>query len=436
MQITFRRNGLKNYMVIRNDRNETAGLHEKMIIRNQISHLARMTPQSIDGYSYYYYDIQGKVSLDALFEGRSMTKEEMAALLHGLSEFLFELERYLLSPDEVLFAPEAVWVTPDTLDPSFIYVPGLIKDDLYGIRALAEFLTEHTDSSDREAAAMAYEYLAMVETGSIRPEIPHGISPGEQEMGCKREDIPGIPDGDRWDIKEGISEEMKPFFEDTEEERPGLNRRKLSYILIGAVMLLAGIYILLVLCPEIFPFYLNDEEYMTAGVVIAIIFAIVLAAVMYMSTGRKTETKEEPESEEPIYEPYEDAGEDELDHMEYEREKDVDDEKTTLLKRPVFSGAPRSSPSLTYDSGRRIMIGRFPFMLGKMKNRVDEVVEGAGVSRIHAMLKEQDGRYFLSDLNSLNGTLLNGRMLDANETAEIHDGDVITLAETSLTFQG
>ena len=90
---------------------------------------------------------------------------------------------------------------------------------------------------------------------------------------------------------------------------------------------------------------------------------------------------------------------------------------------------------LKYDDGRHVIIRRFPFIMGKMKTRVDEVIEGEGISRIHAMIKEQDGFYYISDLNSLNGTGVNGKMLEANETVEISSGDIISLADTTLTFQ-
>ena len=81
------------------------------------------------------------------------------------------------------------------------------------------------------------------------------------------------------------------------------------------------------------------------------------------------------------------------------------------------------------------MLDHFPFVVGKMKNRVDEVINDEGISRIHAMLKEQDGRYFISDLNSLNGTGLNGRLLEVNETAEITNGDTVSFANTSYVFR-
>jgi pSer/pThr/pTyr-binding forkhead associated (FHA) protein len=122
--------------------------------------------------------------------------------------------------------------------------------------------------------------------------------------------------------------------------------------------------------------------------------------------------------------------------MEYsEQGWKEDDDKTVLLRRPAFGSASYNTPSLVYEDGRHTMIRQFPFLMGKMKSRVDEVIDGEGISRIHAMLKEQDGRYFLSDLNSLNGTGVNGRMLEANETVEICNGDTISLAQTALTFQ-
>ena len=92
MQITYKRNGLKNYMIVKNDKDETPGLREKMIIRNEIPYLARMTPQSIDGHTYFYYDIQGRLSLKALFEGRSFTGSEIRTILNGLSGLLSGLQ--------------------------------------------------------------------------------------------------------------------------------------------------------------------------------------------------------------------------------------------------------------------------------------------------------------------------------------------------------
>ncbi len=437
MQITYKRNGLKNYMIVKNDKDETPGLREKMIIRNEIPYLARMTPQSIDGHTYFYYDIQGRLSLKALFEGRSFTGSEIRTILNGLSGLLSGLQRYLLSPDEVLFDPADIWVLPDTLEPSFIYVPDLVKDERYGIHSLAEFLSEHVDGSDRDAAGMAFSYLEMVENGYIVPEPPSPSKDITPEMNGapekNRSSVPPIDPDEYWDLKEGISDEMKPFFEETDASDGKPFRKKISYILIGIMILSAAVYVAFVLDPSLFPIYLTDEEYIAAGAVIAVVFAIVLISVTLIC-GRKDPLPEEDTFKDDSPAPIRcDDPADKLEYMEYRDDPDDDDEKTVLLKRPAFDRI-HQYPCLRFNNGRQLDITTFPYLIGKMKNRVDGVVEGDGVSRIHAMIKETDGRYYILDLNSLNGTAVNGKSLEANETAEIHEGDIISLADTSLTF--
>jgi hypothetical protein len=126
---------------------------------------------------------------------------------------------------------------------------------------------------------------------------------------------------------------------------------------------------------------------------------------------------------------------DKIEYMEYKRQETGDeDEKTVLLKKPDFYEKKVLHPVLTYKDGKNLDITTIPFLLGKMKSRVDGVIDGAGISRIHAIIKEVDGRYYLSDLNSLNGTEINGSPLDANETAEIKEGDKISFADTIMTF--
>ena len=71
-----------------------------------------MTPQSIDGKTYYYYDIQGRVNLEALFTGRCFKADELRAILKSLSEMLYELQRYMLSPDEVIFLHRCCMAVP------------------------------------------------------------------------------------------------------------------------------------------------------------------------------------------------------------------------------------------------------------------------------------------------------------------------------------
>ena len=55
------------------------------------------------------------------------------------------------------------------------------------------------------------------------------------------------------------------------------------------------------------------------------------------------------------------------------------------------------------------------------------------VSKLHAAIERRDGRIFLSDLGSTNGTILNGRLMRGKE-AEIHDGDRIQVGPVVCTL--
>ncbi len=69
------------------------------------------------------------------------------------------------------------------------------------------------------------------------------------------------------------------------------------------------------------------------------------------------------------------------------------------------------------------------FLVGKKKDAVDGFLKARGISRFHARITREDGEYYLTDLNSTNGTFLNGGRLGVNEKARIRQGDCIEFAD-------
>lgn len=67
--------------------------------------------------------------------------------------------------------------------------------------------------------------------------------------------------------------------------------------------------------------------------------------------------------------------------------------------------------------------------VGKQRDENDVVLNVPTVSRMHAWIGMQDECYCIKDLNSKNGTFLNGRRLKPQEQCEIHTGDIIRFAE-------
>jgi pSer/pThr/pTyr-binding forkhead associated (FHA) protein len=60
-------------------------------------------------------------------------------------------------------------------------------------------------------------------------------------------------------------------------------------------------------------------------------------------------------------------------------------------------------------------------------------LEDTYVSQVHARLYAKDGAWYVEDLGSTNGTLLNDRRVDA--PVEVHAGDVLKLGKTILELR-
>ena len=98
---------------------------------------------------------------------------------------------------------------------------------------------------------------------------------------------------------------------------------------------------------------------------------------------------------------------------------DIGVQGTALVVR---SGGGRSGETFA-PQGDRTSIGRSP----DCGIFLDDVT----VSRKHAVLMQEDGRWLVEDQGSLNGTFVNRKRV---ETAELGDGDELQIGKYRLTF--
>jgi pSer/pThr/pTyr-binding forkhead associated (FHA) protein len=110
---------------------------------------------------------------------------------------------------------------------------------------------------------------------------------------------------------------------------------------------------------------------------------------------------------------------------------------------PVSQPAPALKPGQisVLVTGKAILLeGRQEYVLGREgledeKPDVNLGPHGArerGVSRKHAVLKVDRRQLLLTDLNSSNGTWLNGSQLAANEPIRLESGDEVRLGKLAL----
>ncbi len=79
----------------------------------------------------------------------------------------------------------------------------------------------------------------------------------------------------------------------------------------------------------------------------------------------------------------------------------------------------------------KIFIREKILIVGKKRNQADIILDEAAVSRIHARLEYHQGGYYIMDLDSRNGTYLNGLKLLPREQVRIRNGDRVAFANIS-----
>jgi Protein of unknown function (DUF3662)/FHA domain len=94
-------------------------------------------------------------------------------------------------------------------------------------------------------------------------------------------------------------------------------------------------------------------------------------------------------------------------------------------------GRARAQTALLMVDGRRVVLGPQGATIGRGR-QADVVLNDPNVSRQHAEIRPRGGSWVITDLQSTNGSQVNGRRIDGPEV--LRPGDEIELGASHITF--
>lgn len=90
---------------------------------------------------------------------------------------------------------------------------------------------------------------------------------------------------------------------------------------------------------------------------------------------------------------------------------------------------------ISEKNGEEIPLLKFPFFIGSLSGYADYVIPKDTVSRFHAKLtKDETDRILIMDLNSTNGTAVNGQTIGIQQNVALADGDLLRIAGETYRF--
>lgn len=471
MQADYRRDISHSYLILSGEEApDIASYQVRMLVTNQISGFLPCQIQQIDQKMMFYYDVTSKQTLQMLLEHRQIRKELLELLLSQIAEALEKIRSYLLGLNGLVLRPEYIFLDAAGRQLWFCYYPGNEQTFQEQIRELSEYLLPRLEHQDRMAVMLGYVfYQKCVEetvTAEVFQELLHGgfrewQEEKEEEREVQREVFHKPLDKtegekewkkDNDGVPRSREELLEAFFAPEEQEEKRLvwdMKRRLLFF--GTAAVAAGLLAVLGL-----------GGYLLEGcLLVGASGGIVLVGVVVKRTLRDNREQEE-EMEKYLCTGWEKTGqekrsgcppqelqssgeqENRLAEKQVQRRELRESVQTenqseeTICLEPEFAGESKEKARLIPEgdmTGGIIRLEKEICLVGKEPEAADVVLPFPAVSRIHARFLWNGETYLLSDLNSRNGTGVNGELLETGKPRALVSGDQIQFANLTYRFQ-
>lgn len=482
--ISFERSMNHNYMILSKCNffgNRNIGgmdYRTRMLLENHIPGLLPVTHRLVNGEGRYYYEINSLQSLERLYDKSEIRYDGLKRLLGGCVALFERLEEYLLDGSQIIMKPEFIYVDVEKMEPYFVCYPEYEGDVRLSFMEFIDGLLTRIDHTDKCAVMLGYQVyrytrnpnyvvskigrimehvivemagsgpvpagnMAQPASGNLKQSISQTEQPGQNyAQGSYR-----VYDDGRCKVESNVNDDENDDEYDDEDSGAYSQKPKNIGDLIGGIFcvvisLCAGAIVLGARLISTVKLSGNNELYLCGAMGMALVAAVLFFSC-YIRKRRQDEAAGEMDDED-----------DEDDDAYYSQPQYFNAVMTapenTLYQKPYQSRQESTCPETVClgDSAveERVLCGRMngkevsvpldrlPMTVGKLASVVDFVINDTAVSKMHARFEEHDGRVYVCDLNSTNGTVRNGVLLGVNQSVKLEPGDRLRFGRTCFTY--
>lgn len=391
MELEYQRTMDRSYLILRGGE-ICSDYEEEMLKRNRINSLLRFITVSKDNELQYWYDISGCRSLKDYLSSERLSAKILAEIIICLAAAFDEINRFLLNRSSLFLSSDTIFIREENshIRTKLCYCPGIMSDFNQDMILVMNFFLENTDHTDNEVTKLCYELYKIVSTGEFTGDDLADAANTYCSKAENKDDIQA-EENERTEFHAAEENEINARSvsdADESDER----RDKESDI----------------------SFSDSPVEYIR-DLLERLFSKIKYKTKQRLTAGKKKFIGEKPKTEDYIYDQADDY-----------------DEPTVLLSRTENTRREPVSYVLKYqgDGGESdFVISRRSYRIGSKEGENDGVLKSKGVSRHHARIVKTDDGVMLEDLNSKNGTYLNGKIVNYRKPEKLSADDVIIFAD-------
>lgn len=413
--VKYHKEGLYQYMVLETEKEMESTYSNYLFQHQDVPNFLRYELRTVDDRQRIYYRLQYKNSLQSVKEFLSFRETMVRGIVESIICVLEIAKDYLLDMNHIIWSMECIFIEIETGRLLFCYYPGPLPKN-----SLQEFLTEFIQvvgkKNEKNVVMMLQFYNCITEPScslesilAFRKDYMYKDIDGDivLEEECQQEDFL---------VEEKASNAM-------DKNSVKKENMKMKGILFFIIVCDLTIFVLCFL--NVLPFSFIYGGFLLLGLFVAGLFVYELS-----------DSKED--NPDKIMEAYFNA-----QHQEsiLTQEASVVYGETSVLSQlndscmeVVVEDEPKELYLLPLkkDEYPSIYIKKDSAVIGCMKESCDYVLQERGISRLHAKIMKTSMGLILLDLNSTNGTFLNGEQMIPGQDYSLEKGDMIAFSQVEF----
>lgn len=410
--IRFLKEGIKPYMLVPCDGVIINNYHSEVLQEIKIPYFLMYEIREYNGKRVIYYLLRYRTTMKAVLENFPLTPDKVKNVLISIVSAMQTIDDHLLYLHRIVWEMDRIFMQVDTGYLEFCYNP--IEEQNNGkLEDLVLKIMQMTGDQDKEVANMLSEFYALItnQETTLEDIIQYRIDVlGEEEVSRERY-YPDI--GQPLISMEHLKKSKNPEEELISEKYDMQRRDNVTRTKIIKIIMLTMVYVNVTL---IFLFLLEILPYKHLWVLFASL-GIHLGLLIYYLLMDKEES---------------------IDEIMEEYLESVPEYKETTILAADIAGPDEKvlclSPTIV-GSCEPIYLREGSILIGS-KEGCDYILELEGVSRMHAKLIRKGDNVYIVDLNSTNGTILNGRRLESGKEYRVRPGSMVAIAYHEFYVKG
>lgn len=456
MRAEYKRDMNHNYLILYGeDEINTDSYQVRMLVGNVIPSLLKCRIQGMDGRFLVYFDITSKQALSVLYEEKKMGVEDLRLIFGGFVKAMEDAAEYLMNPGQFIISPEYIYTDIEKQEIYFCMMPGYEKDIKEQFQFLTEYILPKIDHQDQDAVILGYGVYKRATEDSFHLEhIKEELYKTQGQQGTTTTKAEQMKtESEQRQESEDFNLEEEGFWENEEINqefvRDGEKSKRLSLPQKTGVIVLAAI----LLCGIAAITLMGYLPYLETGTILGIIIVLVACVMLFvyvskikkkpgaLRQGREEERDKPKGITGKVPTDQTDQSQNTIKSVVKSTNKPVakssqlhaDYGETVVLSAGAVSG-PASLVSKEPGELATIYINEDLTVIGKLETACDAVISLPTVSRIHAKIRKKEDAYYLTDMNSRNGTAVNGRLLLPDEEYRLEPEDEVDFAQARYIF--